>query len=84
MLDNLNCKELLKTTHNHIKALQQTLENMLPTDDSHTLIKVGESRRIEVIPHNLVTFKIPCKNANSPAKFMLSLIPEKDDKLTPI
>ena len=48
------------------------LDRTIPTDDSHTVITEGKTYSIELIPKNNMTFRVPCKNANSPAKFFIS------------
>ena len=52
--------------------MNQLLDRLIPSDDSHTVINQGRLYSIEVIENNLMTFRVPCKQANSPAKFMVS------------
>ena len=48
------------------------LDRLIPSDDSHTVITEGKSYSIEVIPSNLMTFRVPCKGCQSPARFFVS------------
>ena len=52
--------------------MKQLLDRLIPSDDSHTVITENKLYGIEVIECNLMTFRVPCKSANSPAKFMVS------------
>lgn len=52
--------------------MNQLLDRLIPSDDSHTVITEGKNYSIEVMPSNLMTFRVPCKNANSPAKFIIT------------
>ena len=51
--------------------MRQILDRVIPSDDSHTIISEKQSCSIEVIPKNLMTFRVPAKNACSPAKFIV-------------
>lgn len=48
------------------------LDRLIPSDDSHTVITEGKSYSIEVIKANQLTFRVPCKGAHSPAKFIIN------------
>lgn len=52
--------------------MNQLLDRLIPSDDSHTVIVENKTYSIEVIPQNLMTFRVPSKNANSPAKFIIT------------
>ena len=59
---------MLKTANVQLKVMNQILDRLIPSDDSHTVIAEGETYSIEVIPENLMTFRVPSKDAPSPAK----------------
>ena len=59
---------MLKTANVQLKVMNQILDRLIPSDDSHTVISEGETYSIEVIPENLMTSRIPSKDAPSPAK----------------
>ena len=71
-LEQFDCASILKQTNVHIKVMNQMLDRLIPSDDSHTVITEGKSYSIEVIPSNLMTFRVPCKGAQSPARFFVS------------
>ena len=48
------------------------MDRLIPSDDSHTVITEKKSYSIEVIEQNLMTFRVPSKNCNSPAKFIIT------------
>lgn len=68
----VDCADMLKTANVQIKVMNQLLDRLIPSDDSHTVINEGRNYSIEVIPQNLMTFRVPSKNANSPAKFIIT------------
>ena len=51
--------------------MKQQLDRLIPTDDSHTVLIENKEMSIEVIPNNLMTFRIPSKGLKSPAKFIV-------------
>ena len=59
---------MLKTANVQLKVMNQILDRLIPSDDSHTVIAEGETYSIEVIPENLMTFRVPSKDAPSPAR----------------
>lgn len=71
-LEVVDCADMLKTANVQIKVMNQLLDRLIPSDDSHTVINEGRNYSIEVIPQNLMTFRVPSKNANSPAKFIIT------------
>ena len=52
--------------------MNQLLDRLIPSDDSHTVITEKKTYSIEVIEQNLMTFRVPSKNCNSPAKFSIT------------
>ena len=71
-LEEVDCAGMLQTANVQIKVMNQLLDRLIPEDDTHTVINEGKSYSIEVIPQNLMSFRVPCKNANAPAKFFIS------------
>ena len=71
-LEEVDCADMLKTANVQIKVMNQLLDRLIPSDDSHTVINEGKNYSIEVIPQNLMTFRVPSKNAHSPAKFTIT------------
>ena len=63
--------------------MRQILDRVIPSDDSHTIITEKQVCSIEVIPKNLMTFRVPSKNACSPAKFIITYnnSADEDEKL---
>ena len=59
--------------------MRQILDRVIPADDSHTILSENILRSIEVIPKNLMTFRVPSKNACSPAKFIIKYNSSADD-----
>ena len=59
--------------------MRQILDRVIPSDDSHTIISEKQVCSIEVIPKNLMTFRVPSKNACSPAKFIIKYNNSTDD-----
>ena len=41
---------MLKTANVQIKVMNQLLDRLIPSDDSHTVINEGKNYSIEVIP----------------------------------
>ena len=68
----MNAADLLKGVNVQAKVLNQLLDRLIPSDDSHTVITEGHAYSIEVIPQNLMTYRIPAKGCNSPAKFNIT------------
>lgn len=81
-LEEINCADMLKTANVQIKVMNQLLDRLIPSDDSHTVITEGKNYSIEVIPQNLMSFRVPCKNANSPAKFRITFDDTANDTET--
>jgi len=48
-LEDVNCAEMLKTANVQIKVMNQLLDRLIPSDDSHTVITEGKNYSIEVI-----------------------------------
>lgn len=63
---------MLKTANVQIKVMNQLLDRLIPSDDSHTVITEAKNYSIEVIEQNLMTFRVPAKGCNSPAKFIIN------------
>ena len=71
-LETFDCAEMLKTAGVKIKVMNQLLDRLIPSDDSHTVIVENKTYSIEVIPGNLMTFRVPVKNACPPMRFNIS------------
>ena len=71
-LEEVDCARMLNKTNIQLKVMHQLLDRLIPSDDSHTVITEGKSYSIEVMPSILMAFRVPCKNANSPAKFTIT------------
>lgn len=71
-LEEVDCADMLKTANVQIKVMNQLLDRLIPSDDSHTVINENKNYGIEVIPQNLMTFRVPSKNLHSPAKFTIT------------
>ena len=72
LLDKVDCAGMIKKANNEIKVLNQILDRLVPFDDSHTVITEGRKLDIEVIPGNLLTYKVPVKGPVSPIKFIIT------------
>ena len=71
-LGSVDCGEMLKSAGVKIKVMNQILDRLIPSDDSHTVIVENKNYSIEVIPGNLMTFRVPCKNAFAPMRFSIT------------
>ena len=71
-LEGFDCAEMLKTAGVKIKVMTQLLDRLIPSDDSHTVIGENKAYGIEVIPGNLMTFRVPVKNAYPPMRFNIT------------
>lgn len=71
-LDRVNCSEMLKKANLEIKVINQILDRLLPSDDKHTVITEERPQEIEVIPDNLMTYRVPCKDMISPCRFFIT------------
>ena len=71
-LEEFDCAEMLKTAGVKIKVMNQLLDRLIPSDDSHTVIVENKAYGIEVIPGNLMTFRVPVKNACPPMRFNIT------------
>ena len=71
-LEDFDCGEMLKNTGVKIKVMNQLLDRLIPSDDSHTVIVENKTYGIEVIPGNLMTFRVPVKNAFPPMRFYIT------------
>ena len=71
---------MLKTANVQIKVMNQLLDRLIPSDDNHTKIEEKKNYSIEVMPQNLMTFRVPAKNCNSPAKFTITFNGDADKK----
>ena len=78
-LESVDTADMLKTASSQIKVMRQILDRVIPADDSHTILSENILRSIEVIPKNLMTFRVPSKNACSPAKFIIKYNDSADD-----
>ena len=74
-----DCTALLQINNQNIKQMNQILDRLIPSDDSHTVIVENRLYSIEVIEESLMTFRVPCRNANSPAKFIVSFADNRSD-----
>lgn len=63
--------QILKQLKKDFEITKQIVDRTLPSDDRHTVINESNTYSISVLEENLMTFRVPCKNASSPAKFML-------------
>ena len=52
--------------------MKQLLDRLIPFDDDHMVIREKKIQSIEVIENNLMTFRVPCKQACSPVKFTVT------------
>ena len=71
-LEEYDCMDMLKTAGVKIKVMNQLLDRLIPSDDSHTVIVENKTYSIEVIPGNLMTFRVPVKNAHPPMRFFIT------------
>ena len=71
-LEDVDCAGMLKTAGVKIKVMNQLLDRLIPSDDSHTVITENKTYGIEVIPGNLMTFRVPVKNAYPPMRFNIT------------
>ena len=71
-LEEIDCAEMLKSAGVKIKVMNQLLDRLIPSDDSHTVIVENKTYGIEVIPGNLMTFRVPVKNAYPPMRFTIT------------
>lgn len=69
--DGVQHDKILKQLKKEFEITKQIVDRTLPSDDSHTVINERNTYSISVLEENLMTFRVPCKNASSPAKFML-------------
>ena len=71
-LEEVDCVDMLQRNSVNIKQMKQLLDRLIPFDDDHMVIKENKTYSIEVIENNMMTFRVPCKQANSPAKFTVT------------
>ena len=71
-LEEIDCVDMLQRNSVNIKQMKQLLDRLIPFDDDHMVIKENKTYSIEVIENNMMTFRVPCKQANSPAKFTVT------------
>ena len=71
-LEEIDCVDMLQKNSVNIKQMKQLLDRLIPFDDDHMVIKENKTYSIEVIENNMMTFRVPCKQANSPAKFTVT------------
>ena len=71
-LEVIDAGGMLKNAGVKIKVMNQLLDRLIPADDSHTVIVENKNYNIEVIPGNLMTFRIPVKNAFPPMRFIIT------------
>ena len=67
-LESFDCADMLKTAGVKIKVMNQLLDRLIPSDDSHTVIVENKTYSIEVIPGNLMTYRVPVKNIHPPMR----------------
>ena len=70
-LEKVNLQDLLMKNGVQIKIMKQQLDRLIPSDDSHTVLMQGKETSIEVIPNTLMTFRMPCRGAKSPARVVV-------------
>ena len=75
-----NTSELLHGVNVQTKVMRQVLDRLIPKDDEHLVIKEMENHNIEVVPHTLMTYRVPVHQKWSPAKFrvMFTDVSEKE------
>ena len=71
-LEVIDAGGMLKNAGVKIKVMNQLLDRLIPADDSHTVIVENKNYNIEVIPGNLMTFRVPVKNAYPPMRFNIT------------
>ena len=79
-LEVIDAGEMLKNAGVKIKVMNQLLDRLIPADDSHTVIVENKNYNIEVIPGNLMTFRVPVKNAFPPMRFNITYNDFKNSK----
>ena len=70
-VEKADLQYMLKDAGVQLKIMKQQLDRLIPSDDSHTVLIEGKVNSIEVIPSNLMTFRIPSKGSKSPARFVV-------------
>ena len=77
---DVDCQQELTSVQKKIKVINQLLDRLIPESDEHTVLTEKKVYDLEVIEQTLMSYKIPCKNCLSPAKFVLAYEKAKKGK----
>ena len=69
--------KILKQVDVQIKEINTILTRLIPENDAHTILKENTKTKLQLIPNNKLTYRIPCKGKPSPCKISIRYLDGK-------